>query len=228
METKLEGFLSLYRCVTVIQWHLKSSLIQLSLKTALRCCCWPQVNFTTGEATHFEAGMRQENWELKPELVSWIKFSFPTRHFSSIKSFLFTVILLVSQSQIKMNTYWEKIISRFWWSQCWRAFIWGVGDIWRLWLVQWRCVSVIFWLRKSTQTCLNFILFPQCIKWGTWASLPAGAALWFNWLYCLNLFLGMNCGFGCCFISGHLTLVSLFISLLIFKPQQRMEEEAWP
>lgn len=127
-----------------------------------------------------------------------------------------------------MSTYWEKIVSRFWWSRCRRTFIWGVGDIWRLWLVQRRCVSVIFWLHKSTQTCLSFIFFLQCIKWGTWASLPAGAVLWLNWLCCLNLSLGMNCGFGCCVISGHLTMLSLFLSLLIFKPQRRMGEEVWP
>lgn len=148
---------------------------------ALRCCCWPQLQF------YYRWGnpvwSREETGELGTQmLASWIKFSFPTSHFSFIKSLLLTIVLLVSQSQIKMNTYWEKIISRFWWSQCWRAFIWGVGDIWRLWLVQWCCVSVIFWLRKSTQTCLNFILFPLCIKWGTWASLPAGTVLWFNWL----------------------------------------------
>lgn len=35
-KTKLEGFLSLYRRITGIQQHLKSDLIQLSLKVGLR------------------------------------------------------------------------------------------------------------------------------------------------------------------------------------------------
>lgn len=183
-------------------------------------------NFTTVEATQFQARGRGEPGT--QVLIPWINFSFPTRHFSFIKSFPLTIILVVSQPQLKMDTYWEKIVSRFWCSQCWRTFIWGVGDIWRLWLVQRCCVSVISWLHKSTQTCLNFILFPQCIKWGTWASLPAGAVLWFNWLHCLNLSLGMSCGFGCCFISGHLTLVCLFLSLLIFKSQQKWERKCGP
>lgn len=120
-------------------------------------------------------------------LFPWTNFSLPARHFSFIKSFPLTITLVMSQSQIKMNTYWENIVSRFWWSQCQRTFIWGVGDIWRLWLLQWHRVSVIFWLHKSINTCLNFILFPRSIKWGTWASLPAGAVLWLNWLYSLNL-----------------------------------------